>query len=779
MPAAALLAVSLCLAQPAVDPLTPVPFTAVRFTDDFWAPKLEVIHEKTTWANFHQCEETGRIENLRRAGTGGGEYQGYFFNDSDVYKAIEGAAYQLALKPDPKLDAYLDDLIATIAAAQQPDGYINSYFTIKEGLDKRWTNEADKHETYCMGHLIEAGIAHFQATGKRSLLDVAIKAADHHCATFGPGKRAEAPGHQEIELALVKLSRVTGDKKYFDLAAFFLECRGKPRPTAKAPQGEIYGEYCQDHLPIREQTTVVGHAVRAMYLYSAVADVAAVTRDAGYIDAMHSVWDDLAYKKVYITGGIGPSAHNEGFTVAYDLPNDSAYAETCAAIGMALWAHRLNLLHADAKYFDAFERSLYNGLLSGVSLDGTKFFYVNPLTSVGKHHRQDWYACACCPPNVLRFFSSLGGYAYATRGKEIFVNLYAGGSAEIALDGGSVSVHQETKYPWDAKVRLTFNPTPLLKDAAVNLRIPAWCRGASWSSDGKTVKPAGPGYARIALKEGQTTAIELDLPMPVERVLAHPSVKSNAGRCALQRGPVVYCLEQADNSGGVLNFVLPAGAEIRAELRPAMLGGISVLRGTGLQVEQRKWDADTLYAAGPDAKSAEFTAIPYYAWDNRKPGEMTVWLPESVQSLVLAPETDESASASHCWKTDSPAAICDGKVPSSSADQSIPRLTFWPRKGTTEWAQIDFRKPRPVSAVQAYFFDDTKAGGGCKLPTAWRVLYLDGKEWKPVDAKSAGPVKLNTANAITFTPVRTSAIRVELDLARDFSAGLLELSVER
>ena len=787
------------LAEPPAKPLTPVPFTDVTLEGDFWGPRLAATRTGTLAQNLEQCEKTGRIDNLRHAAAGSGEFKGYFFNDSDVFKSIEGACYQLALardgqpNADPKfhaeLDKQLDDLIAIIAKVQRPDGYINSYYQLKEGMDKRWTDEANKHETYCMGHLIEAGVAHYQATGKRALLDVAIKAADHIASVFGPGKRAEAPGHEEIELALVKLWRVTGEQKYFDLAYFFIDCRGTPRPTAASPTPILYGEYCQDQMPVRLQSEAVGHAVRAMYLYSAVTDIATVRGDDSYLGALDRVWDDLTLKKMYVTGGIGPSAHNEGFTLPYDLPNDSAYAETCASIGLALWAQRMTLLHRDAKYFDVFERVLYNGILSGVSLDGRKFFYDNPLASHGRHHRQDWFGCACCPPNVLRFLSSLGGSAYATDGDTVYVNLYAQGMAKLKLPSGDVTITQETKYPWDGKVRLRIVPAKASQRFTVMVRKPAWSASKSYSIGNAShpnefqvgafagLEPSESAYLPIEHDWAANDVFEMNLDPAVQLVHANPNVKQDLGRAAIQRGPLIYCLEQADNKEGVRDLALTPGAEFTPEWRPDLLGGVNVLKGTALRADSKAWNPDALYATAPAPQSVEITAIPYYAWDNRSPGEMVVWIPEAPSLLTQPPPSDTTASASHCFVNDSAGAILGEADPKNSADETIGRLTFWDHKGSTEWVQLDFRKPRQVSSCRVYWFDDSPRGG-CRVPESWRVLVKEGDSWKPVEAHQAPGCEKNRFNELRFPPVLTGAVRIEVKLRDGVSGGIIRCRVD-
>ncbi|MCC6675814.1 MAG: glycoside hydrolase family 127 protein [Phycisphaerales bacterium] len=762
--------------------LRAVPLTSVVIRDGFWAQRQKVNHERTLWAVFDQCEKTGRIENLRAAGDAvagkprpGYKFQGFFFNDSDVHKAIEGAADILAAeraagRDDPKLDAYLDDLIVIIARAQHPDGYLNSYFTIAEP-EGRWTNLKDKHELYCGGHLIEAGVAHYRATGKRSLLEVAIRFADCVDATFGPGKRRGVCGHEEIELALIKLADVTGQARYLDLARFFVEERGR------ANGRELYGEYAQDYAPVREHEQVVGHAVRAMYLYCAVADLDRLAPDAGFTTAMGRVWEDLTFRKTYVTGGIGPSAHNEGFTIPYDLPNDTAYAETCAGIGSVMWNHRLALLHGDATYADAMERALYNGVLSGISLSGDRFFYVNPLATRGGVKRQEWFSCACCPPNILRLVGGIGGYAYAQAPGVVYINLYMDSAVKIDAGAGPAELEVRTRYPWGPTVEIDIKSA---MDCAMHLRLPEWAPGATVEVDGarRADVEVRHGYLvlpRRAWTPGQRVKVAFD--MPVQRLEANPEVKTNVGRVALRRGPVVYCVEGIDNDGVVGDLVVPREAEIEAEPRPDLLEGVVVLRGQGLRARPDDgWDG-ALYRPASTGKAVTFTAVPYYAWDNRTDGPMAVWLPESPAVLGPGPVPWISGvTSSHCWAGDSPRAMCDRREPESSADESIPRLTWWNHQGTTEWAQYEFDAPRTVSGVEVYWFDDT-GRGLCRAPKAWRVMYREGGEWKPVEAAGPGGVEKDRYNAVKFKPVKTDGLRLEVDLQPQYSGGILEWKV--
>ncbi len=746
--------------------LKAVPFTQVRVQDRFFAPRIEANRTATIPACLQQCEQTGRISNFAVAGgLEKGQFRGIYYDDSDVYKVIEGIAYSLQSHPDPELERRLDGIIAKIAAAQRPDGYLNTYHTLV-APDKRWTNLPVMHELYCAGHLFEAAVAHYQATGKRTLLNVATRFADHIDSVFGEDRKIGVSGHEEIELALLRLFRVTGDERYRKLSQFFIDHKGKGQ------------EYNQDNVPVRQQSEIVGHAVRAMYLYTGVADLASLTGDPDLIATMDRIWRDVTQRKMYITGGIGPSAKNEGFTVAYDLPNESAYCETCASIGMALWNHRLLMLHGDGKYADVLERVLYNGLLSGVALDGKTFFYVNPLASRGNHHRQPWYGTACCPTNVVRFVPSIGGYAYATDSQGLRVNLYMASTMETELPTGKVTVKQETDYPWSGAVTLRVSPE---KPAtfSLSLRIPAWCQAATLKVNGQSVDASKPekGYVTVTREWRRGDVVKLDLPMEIRRVVAHPSVRADEGRVALMRGPLVYCLEGVDNEGSVRDIALPDSAKLRAVKQPNLLGGVVVLKGKALRAAPSP-QGGSLYWDAPERVATEITAVPYYAWDNRAPGEMAVWLPRTVGLAELKPPptltSSAKPSASHLWQQDTLEALNDGREPSSSQDGSIPRFSWWDHKGTTEWVSLTLDRPQTVSQVEVYWYDDSP-GGGCRLPASWRVLYRDGDQWRPVEEAVGYGVAADRYNSVLFRPVRTGEIRLEAQLQPGFSAGILEM----
>jgi DUF1680 family protein len=633
-----------------------VPFTHVTINDDFWAPRLETNRSATLPIEYEQCRVTGRLEAFKLNWQPGQEPVPHIFWDSDVAKWIEAASYSLSTHPDARLAALLDEVAGLVAGAQQPDGYLNTHYTVVEP-GKRWTNLRDRHELYCAGHLIEACVAHYQATGQRTLLEVACRYADHIGTVFGtgPGQKRGYCGHEEIELALVKLYRSTGEHRYLELSQYFVNERGR-QPHYYDQEARDRGEdpaaywaktyaYVQAHQPVREQEHVTGHAVRAMYLYSAMADLAGETGDASLLSACERLWQHLVTRNLYLTGGIGPSSHNEGFTGDFDLPNLSAYAETCAAVGLVFWSHRLLQLTGQSSYADVMERVLYNGALSGVSLDGERFFYVNPLASRGDHHRQAWYDCACCPPNIARLLASLGQYVYSLGADEVAVNLYVQGQARLEVAGQPLTLKQTTRYPWDGQIEIELAPRAPVT-FALKLRLPAWCRAARLSVNGEAMDsrwgsgvqshrdasqlsaPTDRGYIVVRRQWQAGDRVNLELEMPVERVYAHPQVGQDVGAVALQRGPLVYCFEQVDQSAPVPQLRLPAGAALASHFEPDLLGGVVVVTGEALAVDEADWDGQLYRAQAPDLRPATLKAIPYYAWDNREPGAMQVWLPE-------------------------------------------------------------------------------------------------------------------------------------------------------
>jgi hypothetical protein len=612
--------------------LRPVPFKDVTIQDSFWAPRRETNRVASIPFSLQKIEEAGNLEDMRLAARGATNgFRGPVFMDSDLYKALEAASYSLATHPDPALEKQLDAIISLIAAAQQPDGYLNSYYTVKEP-GKRWTNLRDCHELYCAGHMFEAAVAHHQATGKTTFLNVATRYADYIDSVFGPEpKRLGYPGHPEIELALIKLWRATGYSRYFALARFFVENRGRKffATEHQTPMDKYDGSYFQDDVPIYDHQNIKGHAVRAAYLMSGVTDVASQTGDDRLLKMLDRVWRNTTERNEYLTGGIGPSAHNEGFTVDYDLPNLTAYQETCATIALAQWAHRLALLYGDASYADVLERALYNGVLSGVSQDGTKFFYVNPLESAGTHHRSPWFGCACCPPNVTRTLAALGGYAYAASADSLCANLYIQGSAHARVGDTAVTLKVTTEYPWDGKVVLDLTPA-VHGRFALRLRVPGWCQNAAVAVNRRAVKTPvlERGYLVLDREWKQGDRVELDLPMPVERVAANPHVKADQGLLAIQRGPIVYCLEQCDQTEPLAALWLPQEADLKAAREPGLLGGVVTITGEARATTEPQWRR-SLYQSAPSAGRVALKAIPYYAWDNRQPGPMKVWLPAS------------------------------------------------------------------------------------------------------------------------------------------------------
>lgn len=591
-----------------------VPFTKVRIDDAFWRPRLEVLSKVTIKACLDQCEKTGRISNFAKAaGLMDGEFEGIYFNDSDVYKVLEGAAYLLMTNRDSELEEEIDRIIELIAAAQEPDGYLCTYFTLV-APESKWT-DMEKHEMYNGGHLIEAAVAYFEATGKRKLLDVACRMVDHYDSVFGPGKRHWVEGHEEIELALVKLYRATREERYWKLALWLLEERGHGHGEGAIWDKEDWGPaYCQDDVPVRRIERVTGHAVRAMYLYTAMADVVHASGDPAYVDALHRVWVHTVERNMYVTGGIGPSMHNEGFTEDYDLPNETAYCETCAAIAMVFWNHRMNLLFGDAKYADVVEREMYNGALAGISLSGDKFFYVNPLASKGGHHRVEWFGTSCCPTNLIRYLPSIGQYAYVRADDGLTVNQFMNGEAEFEVGNGlNVKLKQTTNYPWDGKVELEVNPERT-GTFVVRLRIPGWCKGYKVRFGGESLSGAEAltdrGYLALEREWSKGDTLVLELDMPVEVVRARAEVEADRGRMAIQRGPIVYCAEQSDNPNLTYDaFALSALEPLNICYRPDLLGGITVLMGK-------------------EENGKPILLIPYYAWDNREEGFMQVWIRE-------------------------------------------------------------------------------------------------------------------------------------------------------
>lgn len=630
-------------------PIDPVPFTSVKVTDNFWGQRLQASREVTIPLAFSKCEETGRYENFVKEAHPSDTYkvEGFSFDDTDVYKTIEGASYSLQTYPDKKLQKYIDSVLVIVAGAQEPDGYLYTARTMNPKHPHNWAGkerwvavENLSHEFYNLGHMIEGAVAHYQATGKRNFLDIAIKYADCVCREIGngPQQKKYVPGHQIAEMALVKLYMVTGDKKYLDQAKFFLDTRGY---TSRKDA------YSQAHKPVVEQDEAVGHAVRAVYMYSGMADVAAITGDSSYIKAIDKIWDNIVSKKIYITGGIGAHHAGEAFGNNYELPNLSAYCETCAAIGNVYMNYRLFLLHGDAKYFDVLERTLYNGLISGVSLDGGSFFYPNPLSSNGKYSRKPWFGCACCPSNVSRFIPSLPGYVYAVKNDQVYVNLYLSNKAELKVDKKKILLEQETGYPWNGDIRLKI--TQGNQDFTMKLRIPGWVRGNVLPGDlysyadnqkpayqvsvnGQTVESdVNDGYLSIARKWKKGDVVEVHFDMIPRIVKANPKVEADHGRVAVERGPIVYCAEWPDNRFNVHSILLNQHPQFKVTDKPELLYGIRQITTDAQALSYDK-------AGKLVTKDVELTLIPYYAWAHRGEGDMEVWLPIDVSATSAQPQ---------------------------------------------------------------------------------------------------------------------------------------------
>lgn len=648
-------------AQQADYPIQSVPFTQVKFADKFWLPRIRTNHTVTIPASFERCEATGRVKNFEMAAARSGAFcTVYPFDDTDIYKTIEGASFSLSLYPDKAMELYIDTLIQKVAAAQEPDGYLYTARTIdplkthKWAGKERWEKERElSHELYNSGHLYEAAVAHYMATGKRNLLDIAIRNADLVCSVFGPGRRHVAPGHEVVEMGLVKLYRVTGQKEYLETAKDFVEERGRFAgydPSSKDPWKN--GAYWQDHIPVVDQTEAVGHAVRAGYLYSAMADIAALTNDAKMVKAIDTIWQNVVRKKIYVQGGIGAVGDGERFGQNYELPNGSAYNETCAAIANVYWNQRMFLLHGDAKYIDVLEKTLYNGLISGVGMDGNSFFYTNAMeiTNGFKHNdmegtRSGWFTCSCCPTNITRLIPSIPGYVYATRKGELFANLFVTGTANVNVDGRPVEITQKNDYPWSGILRFEVK-TKKEQEFTMRIRIPGWAREEAIPSDlysyadsakqkvniligGKPRQvPVVNGYATLTRTWSKTTVIEVDLPMEVRRVVANRNVMDDRYKVALQRGPIMFCAEGKDNAGKVSDMIISDDVSLTTEFVPDLLNGVQVIRGQVPAVEVK----------GPtkvETTIKPFMAIPYYAWAHRGPGEMMMWFPSQVVDLRL------------------------------------------------------------------------------------------------------------------------------------------------
>ena len=623
-----------------------VNFSKVNITDQFWAPKIKKVSEVTIPVCIDQTAvKTPRIRNFEKVARKLGEkHEGIYYDDSDVFKALEAIAYSLKNHPDKNIEKTADEWIDKIAAAQLPDGYLNTYYTLS-GLDKRWT-DMEKHEDYNAGHLIEAAVGYYNTTGKRKLLDVAIRVADNLDSTFRLQNRHWVSGHQEIELALVKLYKTTRNKKYLDMADWYLQQRGHGYGKGVIWDEWKTPEYCQDKVPIKDQKEITGHAVRAMYLYTGAADVGAAKNDTGYMKAMKTVWEDVVFRNMYVTGGIGSSGKNEGFSIDYDLPNENAYCETCASVGMVLWNQRMNLLTGESKYIDVLEKSLYNGALDGLSFSGDRFFYGNPLSSKGDYQRSEWFGTACCPSNIARLIESLGDYIYAKSDNDIWVNLFVGSNASVDLKNNTVQLEQRTNYPWEGDVQMIVSPQKKSK-FSLHIRIPGWAQnqpspGATYrfldnsakkwtlTLNGQTIPyTLIDGYAVINKEWKKGDIISLALPIETKKVIAIDSIADDRNKISLQRGPLMYCFEHTDNGGKVANIYIPDNIEFSNNFENNLLGGIMKLEAVAPSI---KISDDGLSVTTENKRIA---AIPYFAWANRGAGQMQVWMPRKISRVEI------------------------------------------------------------------------------------------------------------------------------------------------
>lgn len=786
--------------------ITEVPFTQVHFTDCFWKQKIETNRTVSIPSAFKECEKNGRFDNFALAGgLIKGEHKGDFsFDDTDPYKIIEGASYSLASTYDPRLDQYLDSVITLIAAAQEPDGYLTTCVTNKcERLSgwwgkKRW-EKINSHELYNSGHLYEAAVAHYKATGKHSLLNVAIKNADLICKVFGPneGQIHRPSGHPIVEMALCKLYKVTGTKRYLDLALYFVE------ETGRGTDGHHLNAYSQDHKPILQQEEIVGHAVRAGYLYSGVADVAALTGDSAYFKAITRIWENLASKKLYITGGMGSRAQGEGFGPEYELHNHTAYCETCASIANVYWNYRMFLATGDARYMDVAERALYNGVISGVSLTGDKFFYDNPLESMGQHQRQRWFGCACCPGNITRFIASIPGYVYATQGNSVFVNLYVQSYSEIKLpENVNVKLNQTTEYPWKGEIVLSVNPSKSTR-FALNLRIPGWAKNrpvpsdlysyTTLSKDNYQISLNGKpqvanvneeGYVVIDRKWKKGDRVSLFFPMNVRQVKASDQVVDDRGKLSIERGPIVYCLEGIDQwDATVFNKYVPVGAEFLSEsVSWDPYGPMTILKTQAQQVS----------LCGEET-GVEIKAIPYFAWNNRgtENYQMAVWIPSSAEKTHPTPvptiaskaktyamavpiQNDATIQPRMEWA----GGVNDQWEPKSSSDISKPYHYWWLKRGTEESVLYVFEQPVTVRNVKVYWLDFDHYDGDFRVPESWKLLYEDETDqWHEVEATTPYTVQKDCWNTLEFNLILAKALKIQAKLQKNVSGGILEWKV--
>lgn len=772
-----------------------VPFTQIELTDSFWLPRIETNRKVSIPCALHECEVNGRFDNFAIAGgLKKGEHRGDFsFDDTDPYKVIEGASYSLAVKYDKNLDSYLDSVIAIIASAQEPDGYLTTCVTNKCTRLSGWWGSSrweklNSHELYNSGHLYEAAVAHYTATGKRTLLDVAIRNANLVCQVFGPNDRQKhvPSGHPIIEMALAKLYKVTGNEQYLQTAKYFID------ETGRGTDGHRLSEYSQDHMPILQQDEIVGHAVRAGYLYSGVADIVRLTCDSAYMEALCRIWKNLTSCKLYITGGMGSRVQGEGFGPNYELNNHTAYCETCASIANVYWNYRMFLATGEAKYADVYERALYNGVLSGVSLSGDKFFYDNPLESMGQHRRERWFGCACCPGNITRFMASVPQYIYATQANDIYVNMYVSSKAHI----NDIEIVQRTAYPWCGRIELTLNTTTD-KHFALRLRIPGWAQNSpvpsnlySYVQDAQNVKlfvnnhrtdlNIVDGYATIERNWSNGDNVRLELPMEVKQVKANINVADDQGKLAVERGPIVYCLEGADLADScVFNKIISPEATFSAQYRSTFLTGAVVLTTTGQRLEQDN-----------NLTPLQLTLIPYSMWNNRGANQMAVWIPIDAWHAHITPQPTIASCAHSLIKRgaiqkDAPEAMIedwawgvnDQWEPQSSSDISKPYHYWWLKYGSLESISYKFDKPTEVSNVSVYWLDFDHYDGNFRVPESWKLYYEANGKWSEVPEHSEYGIEKDKYNTVLFKPIVATGLRIEAQLQANQSGGIIEWKV--
>ena len=798
-------------------PLRPAPVESVIIKGGFWGPRITTHATVTVPYNFEFLERTERLANFdRAAGIDSKPFAGDpFVGDSDVFKIIEGAAYTLKLRPDDVDDEYLARQVGRVIAAQQKDGFLCPAVILKN-LESRWDGykKSSKFVLYSAGHLFEAGVAYRDATGNANLLKASARYADLIDSRFGPGKVHDVPSHQEIEIALVKLYRATGERRYLDLCKFFLDQRGhshgkNERVRAAKPRA---ADYNQDRVPLIEAKHAVGHAVCACYTYAAMTDIAALCDDSDYRSALDRLWKDVIEGKLYITGGSASSQYyDEGFGNPYHLPNDTACCETCGSVASVLWSYRMALLHADAAYIDVLERTLYNGVLSGISLSGDRFFYTNPLASRGNMRRHESWNPACCQSNLVRIIPQVGSMAYATQAEAIYVNLFVAGKANLELAAGTVCLRQKTDYPHDGRIQIMVETT-INKPFTIALRIPGWAKERPVPSSlyhfanktnkrpsltvaGRTVslatgnpRPTGPiqkGYVRLTRTWKKGDMIELNLPMPVRRVLASEKVEANRGRVALQRGPLVYCVEAVDN-GGIRTdaIVLPDEVRLQVARCKDLLGDVVVITSDASVAFEPRW--------GESAKVRQhaMVAVPYYGWANRAECYMDVWLPRTPSHAAPLPAPTAGGTAAVSVSMRRPAcqltALTDRRCGPKSNFRPTPRFTWPAQTQGVQWIQYQWTQPRQLSRTAVYWAIDQRKkvywgerirGANLKLPKSWRVLYKEGSTWRPVESADSFSMHLNQLNEVRFTPVKTTAVRLEIVLA-DMPCGIQEWLID-